>query len=83
VRDICNAVQLNAELQSNKTEKAHKDTLKRFFVAVGFVNLDKLNEQRISPASAGHSSRAPGGEMGTTIGDDEIQWPNLYDIVID
>lgn len=79
-------MQLNSELQSNKTEKHHKETLKRFFVAVGFVNLDKLNEQRVSTAAAGHASRAGGAggdTMSSFVVEDDIQWPDLYDVVIE
>ena len=75
-------MQLNAELQSNKTEKHHKDVLKRFFVAAGFVNLEKLNEQRVSTAAVGHFTRTD-ASMATTLTEDYIQWPDLYDVNIE
>lgn len=75
-------MQLNAELQSNKAEKHHKDVLKRFFVAAGFVNLENLNEQRVSTASVGHVPRTD-SSMVATLTEDDIQWPDLYDVNID
>ena len=78
-------MQMNAELQSNKTEKHHKDVLKRFFVAAGFVNLEKLNEQRVSTAAVGHNRSGQAGDasMAAFAVEDDVQWPDLYDIAIE
>ena len=77
-------MQMNGELQSNKTEKHHKDVLKRFFVAAGFVNLEKLNEQRVSTAAVGHSlGHAGDASMAAFAVEDDVQWPDLYDVAIE
>jgi hypothetical protein len=76
-------MQLNAELQSNKTEKHHKDVLKRFFVSAGFVHLEKMNEHKISTAVMGHNSQARDADMAAFAVEEDIQWPDLYSVTIE
>eukprot|EP00892_Ulva_mutabilis_P010672 jgi/Ulvmu1/7978/UM004_0211.1 len=71
--------QLDQDLETNKTEKHHKDTFKRFFVAAGFSNLDEpsdIQKKQIRQART-VEGQAQGGAS------EEIQWPDLYDVVID
>lgn len=74
-------VQLDSDLDTNKTEKHHKDTFKRFFTAAGFSNLDEPSE--IQKKQIRLSNPSEGGPRKVGEASEEIQWPDLYDVVID
>lgn len=76
-------LQLDRDLESNKTEKHHKDTFKRFFVAAGFSNLDEPSElQKKNVVGQGLRSARSTGDTQPSATDD-VAWPDLYDVVID
>ena len=79
------SVQLTAELEANRTEKHQKDVIKRFFVALGFANLDANTDSSkstgVTPVSTSRLARAAAaGARPAAGGGDAIQWPDLYDI---
>jgi hypothetical protein len=82
-------VQLDRELEANKAEKHHKDTFRRFFISLGFENLERIAEQKVGGATLLNAALALKFGRGAVEGmndsqdGDPIVWPDLYDINID
>lgn len=76
-------LQLDEALESNKTEKHQKDTFKRLFVAAGFTNLDEPSELYKKQPGGQRPGLAAGGARRSGPSEEEVAWPDLYDVVID
>jgi hypothetical protein len=77
-------VQLDASLESNKTEKHQKEVFKRFFVSLGFNSLEAHTD--VAPATGVtpvSTSRLAKQGMNCLADGEEIQWPDLHDVNIE
>jgi hypothetical protein len=76
-------VQLDASLDSNKSEKHQKESFKRFFASLGFKNIDIGSDMKLTGATtvsnAGVVDRRSASQA-TTDDAGAITWSDLYEI---
>ena len=78
-------LQLHTSLDSNKTEKHHKEAFRLFFAAAGFEHVNSGADLKLSSAAvvSNASMREHGGTGGGVSERDAVQWPDLYDVNIE